>query len=37
VLVDERARVTSASVHVIPGTDHRALVARIGLPQTANR
>ena len=37
VLVDERARVTSASVHVIPGSDHRALVARISLPQTANR
>jgi endonuclease/exonuclease/phosphatase (EEP) superfamily protein YafD len=37
VLVDERARVTSASVHTIPGSDHRALVARISLPQTANR
>ena len=37
VLVDERARVTSASVHVVPGSDHRALVARISLPQTANR
>jgi endonuclease/exonuclease/phosphatase (EEP) superfamily protein YafD len=37
VLVDERARVTSASVHVVPGTDHRAVVARISLPGTANR
>ena len=37
VLVDRRARVTSASVHVIPGSDHRALVARIRLPQTAKR
>jgi endonuclease/exonuclease/phosphatase (EEP) superfamily protein YafD len=37
VLVDRRARVTSASVHLVPGSDHRALVARISLPQTANR
>jgi endonuclease/exonuclease/phosphatase (EEP) superfamily protein YafD len=37
VLVDRRARVTSASVHVVPGSDHRALVARVSLPQTANR
>jgi endonuclease/exonuclease/phosphatase (EEP) superfamily protein YafD len=37
VLVDRRARVTSASVHVVPGSDHRALVARISLPQTENR
>jgi endonuclease/exonuclease/phosphatase (EEP) superfamily protein YafD len=37
VLVDRRARVTSASVHLMPGSDHRALVARISLPQTENR
>ena len=37
VLVDRRTRVTSGSVHLVAGTDHRALVARLRLPQTANR
>jgi endonuclease/exonuclease/phosphatase (EEP) superfamily protein YafD len=37
VLVDRRASVTSASVHIVEGSDHRALVARISLPQTTNR
>lgn len=33
VLVDRRARVTDASVHTIPGSDHRALLATISLPR----
>jgi endonuclease/exonuclease/phosphatase (EEP) superfamily protein YafD len=37
VLVDRRARVVSSSVHTVPGSDHRALLARLLLPQTENR
>jgi endonuclease/exonuclease/phosphatase (EEP) superfamily protein YafD len=37
VLVDRRARVLSSSVHTVPGSDHRALLARIELPQTPKR
>jgi endonuclease/exonuclease/phosphatase (EEP) superfamily protein YafD len=32
VLVDRRAHVTAASVEPIPGSDHRALLARLSLP-----
>ena len=33
VLVDRRCAVLASSVHVIPGTDHRAVYAEIRLPE----
>jgi endonuclease/exonuclease/phosphatase family metal-dependent hydrolase len=33
VLVDRRVRVTGVSLHTIPGTDHRALLATLVLPR----
>ncbi|MCG5216603.1 endonuclease/exonuclease/phosphatase family protein [Streptosporangium sp. KLBMP 9127] len=32
VLVDRRASVRTVSVHTVPGTDHRAVFAELGLP-----
>ncbi|HMJ03626.1 MAG TPA: endonuclease/exonuclease/phosphatase family protein [Conexibacter sp.] len=32
VLVDRRAHITAASIHPIPGSDHRALLATVSLP-----
>jgi hypothetical protein len=32
VLVDRRCAVLEYSVHVIPGTDHRAIYAEVQLP-----
>ena len=38
VLVDRRAEVTDAGVHMVPGSDHRAIRATVQLPaQTAKR
>lgn len=36
VLVDSRAAVDGFSVHQVPGSDHRAVVARLTLPQPGN-
>jgi endonuclease/exonuclease/phosphatase family metal-dependent hydrolase len=33
VLVDRRARVTGFDVHLVPGSDHRAITATIRLPR----
>jgi endonuclease/exonuclease/phosphatase (EEP) superfamily protein YafD len=33
VLVDERCGVRAVSVHTIPGTDHRAVIAELALPK----
>ncbi|HEX6117246.1 MAG TPA: endonuclease/exonuclease/phosphatase family protein [Solirubrobacterales bacterium] len=32
VLADERAHVADAEIHTVPGTDHRAVLARLELP-----
>jgi endonuclease/exonuclease/phosphatase (EEP) superfamily protein YafD len=37
VLVDRRLHVLATSVHAVPGSDHRALLARISVPQGKRR